>query len=304
MDTSIISKLRDISFFLAMSDYDLTQIAEIITIRNYKKGAVLIEEMSDAERFFIIYKGKIEITKHYEGDEEFVLSVQSDGDFFGEMALLDEGKRSASVRAIEPTTVMEISRNDFETLLYKAPALAYRIMKELSARLRETGALLISHLKQRNRQLLKAYVETIRIIAGSVVPRNVNKSIIVELVLSISRELGFRDEELLFAEFNGILHDLGTLNSSELSSLEGIIPDMLFARGGFEGGPFQDLGERSSHINRLIALADAYAQIVEKGEVDDSEALVELGKSVPSRFDVEAIEALGRVIRSKGKGKK
>lgn len=304
MDTSTISKLRDISFFSAMSDHDLLQIAEIITLRSYKKGAVIIEEMSEAERFFIIHKGKIQITKHYDGDEEFVLSVQSDGDFFGEMALLDEGKRSASVRAIEPTTVMEISRNDFETLLYKAPALAYRIMKELSSRLRETGALLISHLKQRNRQLLMAYIETIRIIAGSLTPQNAKGPPIIELVLNIGHELGLQDDRLLTVEFKGLIHDLGALISSELSVLEGVIPNILGAQGSFEGGTSSKLEERSPDIDRLIALADAYAKIVAKGDVDDAAALIELKEDVPSRFDAESIEALGRVIESQRKVKK
>jgi CRP-like cAMP-binding protein len=294
INTTTISKLKDISFFSNMSDHDLTQIAEIIVIKNYKKGAVIIEEMSDAERFFIIYTGKIEITKHYDDDEEFVLSVQSDGDFFGEMALLDEGKRSASVRAIEPTTVMEISRNDFETLLYKAPALAYRIMKELSSRLRETGALLISHLKQRNRQLLKAYVETIRIIAGSVAPRSASAQPVSELALSIGRELGLRDEDLLTVEFNGLIHDLGALGSSEKAGLERIITNMLGAQGPFEGGRSASLGEESLDIGKLIALADAYSKLRAAGSAPFA-AVLDLRAGVPALYEAPSVDALARV---------
>ena len=69
---------------------------------------MIIEERTAAERFLIIYRGKIEITKRFENEEEFVLAVQSDGEFFGEMALLDERPRSATARALEPTIVLEI----------------------------------------------------------------------------------------------------------------------------------------------------------------------------------------------------
>ena len=144
-----------------MSDYDLKQIADITEEKSYAAGDVIIEERTSAERFFIIYNGKIEITKQFEDGEEFVLAVHSDGDFFGEMALLDEGPRSATARAVEPTTVLEITRPNFETLLYKAPVLAYHIIRELSSRLRETGALLVSLLQRRNRQLYRSYLDTI-----------------------------------------------------------------------------------------------------------------------------------------------
>jgi len=105
MQSSTIDKLKGISFFAEMSEYDLGQIAEITEEKNYAKGDVIIEERTSAERFFIICKGKIEITKQFEDGEEFVLAVHSDGDFFGEMALLDEGLRSATARA-GPTATM------------------------------------------------------------------------------------------------------------------------------------------------------------------------------------------------------
>ncbi len=214
-DTSAIPMLREISFFSNMSDHDLRQIAEIIVERKYEKNAVIIEEMTEAERFFIIHKGKIEISKSFEGGDKFILSVQSDGDFFGEMALLDEGRRSATVRALEPTTVLEISRANFETLLYKAPVLAYRIMKELSARLRETGALLISHLKQSNRQIYRAYIDTISILLQLLERRDARSGQrthrVHRLALALGRELGLSEEALLDLELGALFHDIGML---------------------------------------------------------------------------------------------
>ena len=76
---SKIPKLKRIPLFTEMSDYDLHQIDQITVERRYDKGEVIIEENTAAERFFIIFRGKIEITKKFEDGEQFVLGVHSDG---------------------------------------------------------------------------------------------------------------------------------------------------------------------------------------------------------------------------------
>jgi CRP/FNR family transcriptional regulator len=208
MQDSITEKLKSISFFSDMSDYDLQQIAEITEEKTYAKGEAIIEERTSAERFFIIYRGKIEITKQFEDGEQFVLAVHSDGDFFGEMALLDEGPRSATARAVEPTSVLEITRPNFETLLYKAPVVAYHIIRELSSRLRETGALLISLLHRRNRQLYRSYLDTITTIIQAVEAgkRGVTKKSrkIRDVAKAIGQKMTLSEEQMLTLEINAL----------------------------------------------------------------------------------------------------
>jgi CRP-like cAMP-binding protein len=213
MQDSITERLKSISFFSDMSDHDLQQIAEITEEKTYAKGEAIIEERTSAERFFIIYRGKIEITKQFEDGEQFVLAVHSDGDFFGEMALLDEGPRSATARAVEPTTVLEITRSDFETLLYKAPVVAYHIIRELSSRLRETGALLVSLLHRRNRQLYRSYLDTITTIIKAVEegkPGVTKKSRrIRDVARAIGQKMTLSDEQMLTLEINALAAGLG-----------------------------------------------------------------------------------------------
>ncbi len=212
-DSSIIEQLRSISFFSNMSEHDLTQIAEITEQKSYEAGDVIIEERTAAERFFIIYRGKIEISKRFENGEHFVLAVHSDGDFFGEMALLDEGLRSATARALEPTMVLEITRPNFETLLYKAPVVAYHIIKELSSRLRETGALLISFLQSRNRQLYRSYLDTISTVIQAMEAESGGggqRQRVRRLAAAVGQEIGLSEEEMLTLEINALIHDLAT----------------------------------------------------------------------------------------------
>ncbi|KKL79289.1 hypothetical protein LCGC14_2016330 [marine sediment metagenome] len=159
-----------------MSEYDLHQIDQITVERNFHAGEIIIQEQTKAAGFFIIDSGKVEISKKFSDGEEMVLGIHSDGEFFGEMALLDEGLRSATARALIPTRILEISSRDFKNLLYKAPVLGYSIVKEMSSRLRETGALMISYLQRKNRELSQAYLDTVTVIVQNIEARRIGNT--------------------------------------------------------------------------------------------------------------------------------
>ena len=336
---TIIDRLKEISFFADIPDNDLRQIADIMVEKSYRKGAAIIEEHTEAERFFIIYRGKIEITKRFESDEEFVLSVQSDGDFFGEMALLDEHPRSATARALEPTIVLETSRKNFETLLYKAPTLAYRIMKELSSRLRETGALLVSHLQQRNRQLYRSHIDTITMVVQAIEKRDSQTSgrtrRVASLAKAIGRELALPDEQLLVLELSALLHDLGMLAIPETllrkpgpladreygtikkhpqkgkEMIQGIpflkkaIPDVFYHHEKFNGTGYPEglAGTSIPLASRILAVVDAFEAMTRerpyRERLSVDRAIEEIRKEAGSQFDPEVVDALGR-LRSSG----
>jgi HD-GYP domain-containing protein (c-di-GMP phosphodiesterase class II) len=335
----IIDRLKEISFFSDIPDHDLRQIAEIMVEKSYRKGSVIIEERTEAERFFIIYRGKIEITKKFESDEEFVLSVQSDGDFFGEMALLDEQPRSATARALEPTIVLETSRKNFETLLYKAPMLAYRITRELSSRLRETGALLVSHLQQRNRQLYHSHIDTITMVVQAIEKRATQTSgrtrRVAGVAKAIGRQMGLTDEQLMVLELSALLHDLGMLS----------VPESLLAKTGplargeyeeikkhprvskemIEGIPFlqkaaQDVLHHHERYNgegypkglagtsiplasRILAVVDAFEAMTRgrpyRDRLGTNLAIEEIRKLSGAQFDPDVVKTLEELRSSK-----
>ena len=307
--------------------------------KSYQKGATIIEEHTEAERFFIIYQGKIEITKKFEGDEEFVLSVQSDGDFFGEMALLDERRRSATARALEPTIVLETSRKNFETLLYKAPTLAYRIMKELSSRLRETGALLVSHLQQRNRQLYRSHIDTITMVVQAIEKRASQTSgrtrRVASLAKAIGKGMGLEDEQLMVLELSALLHDLGMLAVPEsvlrkagplaereygairrhpeigkemiegIPFLEKAITDVVHHHEKFNGTGYPEglSGTSIPLASRILAVVDAYEAMTEGGphreRLSVERAVEEIRREAGSQFDPKVVASLEK-LRSSG----
>lgn len=329
MSATTVRMLRDISYFANMSDHDLRQVAAITAEKRYPAGAVIIAEQTEAERFFIVHRGKIEVSKKFEDTEEFVLAVYSDGDFFGEMALLDEGRRSATVRAIEPTTALEISRKDFETLLYKAPRLAYGILKELSSRLRETGALLISYLKQRNRQLYRAYISTMSVVAEALERKALEtRGYVLRariLAKSLGREMNLPDGHLLMLELAALLHDLGVNEGPGASAEEGAGPEASSPADKQGGAPLlenviatilrrHEKGEGSAYpegfagsdiprIDKIVAVADGFARLT-RGAPEDrvpgvDAALAEMLGDSSGRYDPEAVLALQR-LQEKG----
>ena len=275
MAAADIGTLKGIGFFADLSDFDLAQIAAMIEARDYRPGELIVEERTAAERFFIIVRGKIEISKRFADGEQFVLGVHSDGEFFGEMGLLDEGPRSATVRAVESTTLLEITRTDFETLLYKAPLLAYRILRELSSRLRETGALLMSFLERRNAQTYRAYLQTVEGFLRRTTGQDPAGARKVEhareLARAAGREMGLLEEEVLIAEIGVILRAL------RIPSEPPALP-----------------AAPSSRAARVAAACEGFAELLAKapGAPAAAPPLKELKRRLGERFDEEATAAL------------
>ena len=173
--------------------------------------------------------------------------MHSDGEFFGEMALLDEGPRSATVRALAPTTVLEIARRDFETLMYKSPVLAYSIMRELSSRLRETAALLVSHLQRKNRQLSQAYLDTVNIVIQAIEARDSYTSghtgRVTELAKAIGRRMKLPEEQLFNLEIGSLLHDVGQIS----------VPDaILRKRGPLEEAEYERVKKHPEDGKKIV----------------------------------------------------
>jgi CRP-like cAMP-binding protein len=107
----------------------------------YQAGEFIFREGDLGTEMFIVAEGKVEISSHV-GDEERILAVLEKGDFFGEMSLLEELPRAASVRALTDLKLLTINGSTFDQMLQGNPEIAVRMMRSLSRRLRETDALL------------------------------------------------------------------------------------------------------------------------------------------------------------------
>lgn len=129
--------IQQLSLFRYLTFTELLHLMNLAHAERFDAGAAIFTEGEEGESLFIILKGEVEVKK---GEHE--LARLNDGAHFGEMALLEKGARSATVRALRDTVCLVIDRVDFYDLLRDLPNLAVKVLwsfvKVLSTRLRET----------------------------------------------------------------------------------------------------------------------------------------------------------------------
>jgi CRP/FNR family cyclic AMP-dependent transcriptional regulator len=104
--------------------------------RPYPAGAVLFEEGDPGSRMYVLRSGKVKIAKRVAG-AEVTLALLGPGDFFGEMALLEKLPRSATATVLEDAKLIEVDETTFESLVRRSSEISVRLLRRLSARLRE-----------------------------------------------------------------------------------------------------------------------------------------------------------------------
>lgn len=143
----IIEKLKQIPLFAGICENDeyMNEVSRICTTRKYRKEEHIIKEGDIGSEMFIVYDGAVEIIKRSRaGDDYTVVKLKAEYNvFFGEMALIDDDKRSATVLASEDSVFIVIDKDDFEKLGNRKPEIGLPvtrvILKTLASRLRKTN---------------------------------------------------------------------------------------------------------------------------------------------------------------------
>ena len=127
--------MKGVDLFRDISGEEVSHVAQIAEEIEYGSEQTIFDEGDVGDSMFIIVDGAVRIHK---GDKE--LAVLSKGKFVGEMALLDQEPRSASVTSTEETTLLEINGEDFYDLMASRMEIMQGIVKILTQRLREANA--------------------------------------------------------------------------------------------------------------------------------------------------------------------
>lgn len=127
---------RKFALFAELDERELAAIAAVARSRHYAKDDVVFHEDESGDVFCLIKEGHVKVTMISPEGKEIILSMLGPGDFFGEMALLDDEPRSATVIATEALEVYTIWRTDFLQLLSENFAITRKVLAELSSRLR------------------------------------------------------------------------------------------------------------------------------------------------------------------------
>jgi CRP-like cAMP-binding protein len=132
--------LKNIPIFSELSERELVEIKESFIPQTYKKDNMILLEEEVGSSMFIILRGRVKISRLSDDGREVILSILSDGDFFGEMSILDGQTRSATVVALDDSDLLVIRRDDFLKMLRNYPQIAINLLKELASRLRRADA--------------------------------------------------------------------------------------------------------------------------------------------------------------------
>lgn len=103
--------------------------------KEFKKGDIIIKEGDPGREMYIVKSGSLDVVKS-DGDREIILATLSRGDFFGEMAILENIYRTATVKAIETSRLIVLTTGNFMIKLKKDPTFAFQIMQKMSKRIR------------------------------------------------------------------------------------------------------------------------------------------------------------------------
>jgi signal transduction histidine kinase len=136
------------------------EVQEIIInsqIKTYPADTVLCKEDAIEHTFYMILEGDFEVTKTINNIEKRLLKTLSAGDFFGEMALIHNAPRAATVKSLTSAVVLELDKPGFDRVLKKSPSVAMAMVSEISNRLRQNDALAIEDLRLRASEIADAY---------------------------------------------------------------------------------------------------------------------------------------------------
>jgi signal transduction histidine kinase len=126
-------------------------------VHTYPSHNTLCMEGSIEEVFYIILAGEVKVSKLINEVEVRELTTLQQGDFFGEMALIHDAPRAATVTTTQPTTVLEISKDEFEKILRRSSSVSLAMVREVSRRLRENDEMAIEDLRFKAKELAAAY---------------------------------------------------------------------------------------------------------------------------------------------------
>lgn len=141
--------LAHVPLFVNLDSTELENLADLVDQVDVKAGDVIFHEHDKGDALYIVETGSVRIWVRDEDVQEVTLSELKPGDFFGELAVLDSGERSANASAIVDSTLHRLSRDDFHEFLLKYPHAAIDVIREIASRLRATN-LLVSQRVTRN----------------------------------------------------------------------------------------------------------------------------------------------------------
>ncbi|MFH1351265.1 MAG: cyclic nucleotide-binding domain-containing protein [Pseudomonadota bacterium] len=136
--------LKNVDLFSALKRKVIKSLAASCVERSFKEGDALVEQGDSGRGLYIIVSGKVKIVKETVSGDQLEIAILGPGEFFGEMAVLDDAPRSASVYALEETRCLLLTAWDFKATMKTHPEIALEILPVVVKRFRETNDKLLA----------------------------------------------------------------------------------------------------------------------------------------------------------------
>jgi CRP/FNR family cyclic AMP-dependent transcriptional regulator len=165
--TPVVSTLliRNVPLFSLLPSTQLVLLTQVLLRKPYPKNSTVVAAGDPADALYVVISGRLKVMMSDKEGREVILAILSQGDFFGEMGLIDQAPRSATVVTIEPCELLTITQADFTKCLQKNFELTMNVILGLVKRLREAdkkiGSLALMDVCGRVARLLMEMAETI-----------------------------------------------------------------------------------------------------------------------------------------------
>ncbi len=135
----VVELLARVPVFSTLVPADLRRIAEFAVPREFEPGQVVFREGDSSDTCYIVRSGRARAVREHPDGRTITLATFGPGDIFGELAMFEDERRSATVEALEPTVAVAVLGPDMRRLMNEHPGIAMRLAIALGRRLRESN---------------------------------------------------------------------------------------------------------------------------------------------------------------------
>lgn len=140
MTVDVVEALKNVSLFSLMKKGDLKKIAKNCQVHEYAAGDVITSQGELDGRLFVLITGQVRVVKDLGNEMEREVAKLGHGSYFGEMALVDDFRRTATVLAEEPSVAISLDQWNFRDSIAKYPSVAVEMLQNMARRLRDSEA--------------------------------------------------------------------------------------------------------------------------------------------------------------------
>ncbi len=169
------SYLKKVPLFSNFNNDHLDLLYKAGLTRNYPKGSTIVSQHGLGDAFYIVISGRVKITLLHEDGNEIVLYILKEGDFFGELSLLDNEPRSANVISLTETTLFLITQGRFKQLIISNSGMLEKVLQGICKRLRGANETI------KNFVCLDAYERTLFVLQQLALTQGTRKGNYVEV---------------------------------------------------------------------------------------------------------------------------